>query len=87
MTPHRCLPAGSAVAWRCEPQGASQGCPGASTLLPHSGKRRRRMKPSHACSPYPSLPASAGQLSSAVLSFPSLQRFIFVSSVICNEPQ
>lgn len=44
------------------------------------------MKPGHAQSPYPSPPASAGPLSSAALSFPSLQRFIFVSSVICNEP-
>lgn len=44
------------------------------------------MSPIHGQIPYPSLPASAGPLSSAELSFPSLLRFILVSSVICKEP-
>lgn len=65
-TPRRCLPAGSAVAWPYEPQGASRGCPGAST--PCSGKRRRRMKPSHAGSlPFSACLSRATLLCSALL--------------------
>lgn len=65
---------------RCDPQG----CSGHSGLA--SLGQEERDQPVHGQIPYPSLPASAGLLSSAELSFPSLLRFIFVSSVICKEP-
>lgn len=71
------------MAWPCEPQEIT-GCSGDSSLT--SLGQEEQDEPIHRQIPYPSLPASAGPLSSAELSFPSLLRFIFVSSVICNEP-
>lgn len=60
------------------------GCSGHSSLTPLG--QEEQGEPIQAQIPYPSLPASAGPLSSAELSFPSLLRFILVSSVICKEP-
>lgn len=71
------------MAWPCEPQEIRAALGTAAS--PH-WDRRSRMSPIHGQIPYPSLPASAGPLSSAELSFPSLLRFILVSSVICKEP-
>lgn len=72
------------MAWPCEPRerhGESEGQQPLTWLRQEEEDETSRAQP-----PYLSAPASAGLFSSAVLSFPSLQRFIFVSSVICNEP-
>lgn len=71
------------MAGPCKPQEVTGGSGGSSLA---SLGREEQGEPVHGHSPYPSLPASAGPLSSAQLSFPSLLRFIFVSSVICKEP-